>query len=619
MNKIYTNIKQVISFIIMHAIFWFALFAIERLIFICINSNLAIEAHFGNLFSAMWHGMLFDASIIGYITILYCIIIALLSPWIRLSPIIRSLNVVTSVLASIITILLPADAIVYGHWEHHADATDFGMFSNPKQIFESVDNETIIIYIIACILLIFGTLSLQHTLTTKSRHKDNPTADTIINKIIQSFIILFIGGLMIIPIRGGFGIAPLNTGRAFFCDNLFANHTALNPVWNFMYSMKRLKEANTTYKFMDDEQAEQRFAELMTESNEYPIIIKNNRPNIVVILLESFSAHAIEYLGGENATPTIQKLLKSSVSFKNIMAASDRSGKGLVAAMCGYPVLPTLSIIQYPQKTQTLPFIAQKLRNNGYESQTFIYGGDLNFNNFNSLVTLAGFDKVITQNDFNSNQMSDKWGAHDEHSLNRLFDEMKNQKEPFFDFIFTLSSHEPFTVPMDRKIDDDYLNSVYYTDMCLGQFIDKLQKSELWDKTLVILMADHGHPGPSKVGVTDKKRFNIPLIFTGGILSKKDTIIEKYGTQIDLASTLLHQLDIDVKEFTFSKNLLDKGNKGFSFFDFNDGFGYVDESTYQVFDNQSQKYLRFDKYSTTPDTISGKAILQIMSNDNQKR
>ena len=302
------------------------------------------------------------------------------------------------------------------------------------------------------------------------------------------------------------------------------------------------------------------------------------------------------------------------------MAASDRSGKGLVAAMCGYPVLPTISIIQYPQKTQSLPFISKKLRENGYSSQTFVYGGDLNFNNFVSLVTIAGFDKIITQDDFSAEQLGDKWGAHDEYAFDRLFEEIKNQKTPFFDFIFTLSSHEPFTVPMERKIDNDYLNSVYYTDKCLGDFIKKLKDNNLWNNTLLILMADHGHPGPMNVGVTDRKRFNIPLILSGGALTMQDTIIGKYGTQIDIASTLLHQLDIDAEDFTFSKNLLDSSSDGFSFFDFNDGFGYVDKDTYQVYDNQARKYLRNDTSNSDTTTYdNGMAILQLMSNDNAKR
>lgn len=613
-----STIKQAIKYLIFHAIFWFILFAFQRIIFICINSNQAIEIPISTLLNAYWHGMLFDASIVGYLTLLYCVIFALASPWVKLTTLLKVVNIITCILSSVIVILLPVDAIVYSHWGYHADVSVLEFLRTPSAMFDSVSNSVIAIYFIVCCALIFGNLSLIHALTIKIRHQETTPAKSTLSKIIQSFILLIIGGVMIIPIRGGLGIAPLNTGRAFFSNHLFASHTAINPVWNFIYSLKRINEANTTYHFMDDNEAQSRFDELMKESSDYPSILTTKRPNIVIILLESFSAHAIEFLGGTNATPTIKSLLPQSVAFDNVMAASDRSGKGLVATMCGYPVLPTISIIQYPQKTQTLPFIAQKLRENGYQSQTFIYGGDLNFNNFNSLVTLAGFDNIITQNNFESWQLGDKWGAHDQYSLARLLEEMKKQPQPYFDFIFTLSSHEPYTVPMERQLEDDYLNSVFYTDKCLGGFFDEVKKSKLWNNTLFILVADHGHQGPEHVGLTDKRRFNIPLIFTGGVLNVCDTIINKHGTQIDLASTLLHQLDIDASDFTFSKNLLDKSSEGFSFFDFNDGFGFVNTSTYHVYDNPSGKNLRLD-YTNIADTISGKAILQMMSNDNSKR
>ncbi|MCQ2235741.1 MAG: LTA synthase family protein [Bacteroidales bacterium] len=284
--------------------------------------------------------------------------------------------------------------------------------------------------------------------------------------------------------------------------------------------------------------------------------------------------------------------------------------------MCGYPVLPTYSIIQYPQKTQALPYMAKELRDNGYESQTFIYGGDLRFNSFNSLVTLAGFDHIITESDFPSSAMGDKWGAHDEYTLDKMLEEMRHQKQPFFDFLFTLSSHEPFTVPMEKHHDNPYLNSVFYTDSCLGAFIDKAKSSGLWDNTLYIMVADHGHGGPNNVGNDDKMRYRIPLVLTGGALCVSDTTINKVGSQIDIVSTLLPQLDIDAKAFKFSKNLLSPEAPSYAFYDFNDGFGYVDEKQYVVYDNQGKQFMKYESEEGTEiDSSIGMAILQIMSED----
>ncbi len=614
MKQAFINIGLSLRYLLMHAIFWLVTFALHRILFIAINSAKAFDTPLSELALSLIHGMVFDVSIIGYLSILYCLIIALSSPWVELHKTLKITNTITRIISSIVVFLLPADAIIYSYWNYHYDATCIAMSTT-----DAIETWAFVIYLIAGIALVIGNGVLLRFFTSNSVDVKAKPSQNIFGRIVNVIIMLIIGAAMILPIRGGTGIAPLSNSRAYFSSYQFANHVAMSPVWNFIYSTKRLKETSATYKFMDDEDAAKRFGELTAESNEYPHVLKTNRPNIIFILLESFSAHGIEFLGGENATPTIKSLLKESLVFNNVMAASDRSGKGLVAVMCGYPVLPTVSIIQYPKKTQSLPFIARKLRNEGYEDQTFVYGGDLNFNNFNSLVNMAGFDNVVTEEDFDETMMGDKWGAHDEYTFERLLNEADKQKEPFFDFIFTLSSHEPFTVPMPRQLDNDYLNSVYYTDKCLGDFISKAKQKSWWDNTLLVLVADHGHAGPENVGLEHKKRFNIPLIFTGGALEVRDSVVSKCGTQIDIAKTLLKQLDIDCDEFTFSKNLLDKSVKGYSFFDFNDGYGYVDDNTYQVYDNRGKMWLRFDSRNAEKDSISGRAILQMMSIDNHKR
>lgn len=619
MKQCFINILTAVRYILLHALFWLITFAVQRILFFIINGQKALEAGMGNLAGSMLHGLVFDLSIYGYLTIVFMTIIALLSPWVRMTLLIKIFNVISAVVSSVVVILLPADSIVYSYWGYHFDATALGMLSNPSLVFASTENWAIVLYIIVAIVLVLCNLGLLYALMHSLVRTPSDTPHGAGAKAVQLVVCLLLAGVLFIPVRGGTGIAPLNTGRAYFCQNQFANHAALNPAWNFIYSTKRLKKENLTYSFMPDSVAEARFAELMSAEGHSPRILTTRRPNVVIILLESFSAHAIEYLGGYNATPNIKALLHESVAFNNITSASDRSGKGLVAAMCGYPVMPTISIIQYPKKTQSLSYIAKTLKRNGYDSQTFLYGGDLNFNNFNSLVNIAGFRNVVTETDFSSETMGDKWGAHDEYTFQRLLEIMDKQEQPFFNFFFTLSSHEPFTVPMETKIDDIYLNSVCYTDSCLGAFMNEARQHSWWDKTLFILVADHGHPGSDNVDVTHDLRFRIPLIFTGGALAVRDTMVTKYGSQIDLAATLLSQLDIPTDDFTFSKNLLDPTTRGFSFFDFNDGFGFLTDTCFQVYDNPSGRWLRYDNTGAEPDSLSGKAFLQMMSKDYSSR
>ena len=85
--------------------------------------------------------------------------------------------------------------------------------------------------------------------------------------------------------------------------------------------------------------------------------------------------------------------------------------------------------------------------------------------------------------------------------LNRFFENIKHEQQPFFATLFTLSSHEPYDVPMvpTFKGNDEttkFKNSVAYTDSCIGVFINRLKKDPLWQNTFIVFVADHGHPLP---------------------------------------------------------------------------------------------------------------------------
>lgn len=629
MERLRRDLTSLVLNLIALLLTWLLTFGVGRLIFICVNSAKAADVPSTLLGEALFRGMIFDVSIWGYCALLACVAIAV-AIWFdkegrdscRATH--RWTSYVVGAMAAISIFVLPAEAITYKAWGHHVDAGSLLMVADrPELILASAETWFEIVYLVVMLIVacVFWGVAFRLCRRATKIAYGNSThrAAKIGEKVAICVIALIMGGIMIIPIRGGLGLIPLNTGNAYFSQSVFANHVATNPIWNFAFSIKRAKQAEIKYDFLPEEEMEERFGELMKSEEQFPRVFKSERPNVVVILLESFSAHGIEYLGGVNATPNIDSLRHTGIYFNNFFASSDRSGKGLLAVMNAYPSLPTIRIIQFAQKTQNIPSIARALRGEGYTSQTFLYGGDINFNNFNSLVNQNGYDRVITQDDFSSDQMGDKWGAHDQYTFDRLLETMDSQPEPFFDFYFTLSSHEPFTVPMERHMEDDYLNSMYYTDMCLGKFMREARSKKWWNNTVFVLLADHGHGGPENVTEIDRRKFNIPLIITGGAVAPKDSLVTSYGSQTDLAATLLSQLGVEHDQFVFSKNLLDSTAVDFAFFDFSDGFGYVTPDNYEVYDNQMSQFIRRDDMSATADTTSGKAYLQKIAKDFHSR
>lgn len=610
--------KKLIYTLLKTALFWLTFFMVHRLLFILFNPSFAADVPWSALLASFGIGLRLDGSFTGYLLLL-AVVLQLPALAIARRFCLKCIHGLNLVLIPLFVILLLGDINLYRYWGSHLNIEAISFLKTPGIVMASLHWLEVVLFFVAWILVsLFFVWMYQ--LVVISRPKKRPESRFGSKQLIMNILLtLLVAALTFIPIRGSFGVAPINTGAAYFSRHLFANHAAVNPLWNLAYSMKRVDARSQAYHFMPDKQAQAIFRDMMRESDKAPKILNRHRPNIVVILLESFSAQVIAPLGGADVTPHFNALLKEGVFFSNFFASSVRSDKGLVGVLAGYPVMPLYSIMQYPAMSQSLEFLPKHLRQAGYRDFNYLYGGDIGFKSMNSFVTLAGFDHTITIDDFPSKYQGKKWGVHDEYTFDKLIELMKKSEAPWFNFFFTLSSHEPFDVPMETIYEDKYYNSVHYTDRCLGQFFKQVKKDGLWDNTLFILVADHGVVGPENAQFTDRKRFNIPMLWTGGALAVKDTVVTTYGGQTDIAATLLNQLDLNASSFTFSKNILDEGLDGFAFFDYPDAFGIINQNMHQVFDNQSNRFIKFEGKATQTDSLKAKAYMQMVSGDHKKR
>ena len=595
-----------------YGIFWMVLFAVARMAFIFYQWDMIEELDLPLTLGSFLNGGRLDLSIAGYFLALFALILAVLAPLQgKFAAVV--LRVVSVLLLVPVLFGLVADLVLYEHWGTRLDSAPLVYLTQPDVIFRSSSTAQIVVVLTTFLGMVLGAYWLLN------RFVFRPLAAAKKQKWFFIPVWLFVGALMVIPIRGGFGLAPINTGAAYFSNNLYANHVAINPIFNFAYCMKTYGKVSKPYKFIDKSKAEAIFSHLM-ESHPPIKVLNTERPNVVMILLESFSAKAVGQLGGrKGATSNLEAIGKEGIWFNNFYATSNRSDKGIVGVLSGYPVQPTVSVMKFPQKTQKLPFISKSLMEAGYNS-AFYYGGDIGFANMVSYVSNGGFETVVSMDDFPESAYNAKWGVHDNIMLDRFFNDINESKAPFFKFLFTLSSHEPFDVPMETVIKDNaYLNSVYYTDKCLGEFWAKAKQQPWFENTLFVFVADHGVRLIDNLSNTQPVRYQIPMVWAGGALAVRDTIIETYGSQSDIASTLLTQLDLPVEEYVFSKNLLAEGQEGFAFFDYNDGFGFVSKDVKQVYDNTSKSFYLFEGAKSEDEENYGKAYLQTMYNDYIKR
>ena len=278
----------------------------------------------------------------------------------------------------------------------------------------------------------------------------------------------------------------------YFSQNQFLNHSAVNPVFNFIDSFDK---ADADYHFMDDEECNQLISSLYnTQSIDCDTLLNTQNPNIIIILLEGCGGAFTEIGGRTDITPNLNKLAKEGIYFANCYGNSWRTDRGTLCTLSGYPSFPTMSVMKIPSKSRSLPNIARILQQERGYNTSYIYGGDINFTNMRSYLISGGFEQLTWMKDYSAEeQATAQWGVRDDITFKTLYQMATKAEPPFLIGYSTLSSHVPWDVPI-HHFDDEVINAFYYLDQCIGDFVNSLRKSAAWKNMLVIMLPDHGIP-----------------------------------------------------------------------------------------------------------------------------
>jgi phosphoglycerol transferase MdoB-like AlkP superfamily enzyme len=540
-------------------------------------------------------------------------------------PLERLLRFFTAVAGIVVAFFTVADLELYRAWGFRLDATPLQYLATPGEMAASAGSAPVLL--LTCLfggLLLLGW-GLYQLLV--GRLPELPPNFGRLRAGFASFLYML---LLVIPMRGGVQQIPVNQSDVYFSSQPFANHAAVNVPWNVANSLLLQNTGPNPYQFLADSTAQRVVKNLYQPAPDTVRLLRASKPNVVFIILESFTGKLVGHLGGERGvTPTLDSLAHTDVSFRHLYAAGDRSQKGLVALLSGYPNQPATSIIKYPRKTERLPHLARALKSQGY-STAYYHGGELAFANMKSYLVTAGYERFTERTDFAPQDQNSKWGAHDHVLFARMLRELPQQQQPFFVTAFTLSSHEPFDVPMAPRFRGSseaaqFRNSVYYTDHVLGQFLTQARQQPWWQNTLVVLVADHGHPQPGDTPNEAPAKFRIPLLLTGGALrpSASGLAIETYGSQTDVAATLLRQLGIGSSQFTWSRDLLAPAPAawpgGFAFYCFTDGFGVMTPKGGVMYDNIARRVLHRSRKVPKEQLVLGQAYEQASFEDFLKK
>ena len=634
--------KQIIWFVKTYATF-VVLFVLQKPLFLFLEKGSAtqpVDNIFTELPAVIWHGLPLDLSMAGYLSVIPGLL-SIAVVWLKRDLVKPIMNIYFIIASLFITCSFVLNASLYPYWKYPLDSTPlFYFFTSPADAIASVSIWQVILSIVILIVLTIGvwfTLRMRGEKRQQysrygygyegfGRGKRNRFDDFDRHRGRTSIILLLLTGLLFLPIRGGITVSTMNTGQAYYSQNAYLNHSAVNPLFSLLESITHQEDFASQYRFMKDKEADKIFATMTSTSDEntYPLLneatFKKGTPDILIVIMESFASDIMPSMGSyKDVAVCLDSIAQQSILFTRFYANSFRTDRGMVSILSGYPAQPTTSIMRYPRKTSQLPSIARNLAKYKNYKTTYYYGGDADFCNMRSYLVSQGYQHIISDANFPIEDKLSKWGVPDHILAARMMEDIKaqqNEKRPMLRILQTSSSHEPFEVPYHR-LKDKRLNAFAYTDSVMGAIVREYRKLPRWKNTLIVFVPDHVGGYKENLNDHDRSRYQIPLILAGGAISRpmKVGII---GSQHDIAATLLGQLGVEHREFTFSKNMMSDATPKFAFFAVNDAFGVVSEENSLIYDNRAKRIV-YDKGEKGFNLKRGQAYLQKLYDDLAKK
>jgi len=366
--------------------------------------------------------------------------------------------------------------------------------------------------------------------------------------------------VLLVAERGGYSGKPIGVGTAFFSDSLAQGYLTMNGAFAITRS---LVEAQPAVKsFMSQSQAIAMTQAQLSSPNlsftdaEHPLFRshignKSKKSNVIVVMLEGWGAQDIDAFRREmdlaplGATPRFDQLAQQGRLYTHFYANGQRSIQGAAAILASQLTLPSMPMLGLGMEQNRLSFLGELARQQGYQT-IFLQSSDRGSLHFDAISARAGFKEYRgaedMQNLHEQAKHSTTWGTWDHNTFqaaNKLF---ANAKTPFLGFVFTSTTHTPWSIPDARwqkftggTNRDSFLNSLLYADWALGQLIDAAKRDGYFDDTIFVITADHANEFVEHSELVPNQ-FHIPLLIVGP--SVKAGIDERTGSQVDIIPTL---------------------------------------------------------------------------------
>jgi phosphoglycerol transferase MdoB-like AlkP superfamily enzyme len=614
--------SQPIVLIIKHLLFFLAVFALGRLVFLLYNFQEIQSAPILEWFKTFVWALYLDFSTLSYVIILLSILYAIFI-FSGNNTVLRIIRFLSAVIVIQYFTIVVSELMIYKEWRTKLSFRAISFLSNISEVFHVVSMSQLLLGLSAVILLSTICIYVQNKWFLK--------ASVALHQphfLLSALYTLILFAIVPIGIRGGLQPIPIIQSDVYFSNNNTLNLAAVNSIWNLGQSIWENRHAGSKnpYLFFDNASHARLMAELKdTAPDSSLLVFSNNRPNIVLITLESWSANIIGALNGPDSVALqMSALARKGIRFTKCYSPGRLSDEGHVSILSGFPAQPLTILTSQPQKYHGLSFLAETLKQNGY-STTYMYNGDLSYGNIKSYVMASGFEKIYDKDNVeNKTWKQGRLGYQDNHLFERLSEIIPQCKAPFFVNAFTLTTHNPYDFEGEKKIKNkgefsDYLSSIVYVDSVIGKFIEMAKKQSWYSNTVFVFLSDHSHPTPSNSNhfLAGDRRM---VAFMFGDAIKKEycgKTVNYPVNQQDFASTIVKQLGI-ASPFKYGKDVFNPYAPHYAYFSFDHGFGFVQDSGAYVYDLRDKKVIestfKNPRLALKADSL-GRAYLQSIFTD----
>lgn len=427
------------------------------------------------------------------------------------------------------------------------------------------------------ILIVLSILFWKFLGTVKLK---NDTTKSGVKTLLPQFGILILSvGIGLLMARGGFRQKPLKIVDAINYCGTTNGPVVLNTPFCILRTVGKkgdLKNPN----FYKEAELDAIFNPIFeTKPQGLP-----NKKNVVILILESFGDENVQ----QGYTPFLDSLIGKSYYFKNGFANGKLSIDAVPSTLSSIPSLLNNSLISSSYSLNEVYGLPKILKDNGYKT-AFFHGAFNGSQNFDQYCKVAGFDSYFGKNEYEGPEAFDgNWGIFDEEFLQYFSKKMSASKEPFFSTLFTISSHNPYTIPEKYKGKfpkgkTKIAESIGYSDYALKQFFKSAQKQPWYQNTLFVITADHTSSEPvAEKSKTNVGKFSIPILFFDPSNPELTGVSEKNFQQIDIMPSIVDYLNIKTKMVTYGKSF--RSDKNFVVYYLDNIYHYINNDYYMVFD-----------------------------------